>query len=209
MRNLLSVALACFFASSAFAADTATTLALERLAALLTGSFSSADQALADKNYRNATLHAARIWPDRSDGPWLYIEQALAVAPDQPYRQRVFQLATAADGSLEARAFTLDEPIKATGAWRKTVPLSEFTPNHLTFNEGCTLHFRTMPDGAFLGSTRGDGCPSDLRGATHATTEATLTSDKIVWWERGFNASGRQVWGSAAGGYVFKRVVGS
>lgn len=209
MRKHLFAALAVFFASSALAADTATTLALERLATLLTGSFSSADQALADKNYRHSTWHAARIWEDRADGPWLYVEQALAVAPDQPYRQRVFQLVAAPDGSLEARVFTLDDPIKATGAWRKTVPLSGFTPNQLTFNEGCTLSFRAMPDGAFVGSTRGDGCPSDLRSATHATTEATLTSEKIVWWERGFNASGRQVWGSATGGYVFKRVVGS
>ncbi len=209
MRKHLFAALAVFFASSALAADTATTLALERLATLLTGSFSSADQALADKNYRHSTWHAARIWEDRADGPWLYVEQALAVAPDQPYRQRVFQLVTAPDGSLEARVFTLDDPIKATGAWRKTVPLSEFTPNQLTFNEGCTLFFRAMPDGAFVGSTRGDGCPSDLRSATHATTETTLTSEKIVWWERGFNATGRQVWGSATGGYVFKRVVGS
>lgn len=208
MRKLLSATLA-LLVSSAFAADTATTLALERLATLLTGSFSSADQALADKNYRHSTWHTARIWADRADGPWLYVEQALAVAPDQPYRQRVFQLVAANDGSLEARVFTLDEPIKATGAWRKTVPLSEFTPNHLTFNEGCSLSFRAMPDGAFVGSTHGDGCPSDLRGATHATTEATLTSEKIVWWERGFNASRRQVWGSATGGYVFKRVVGS
>lgn len=207
MRKLLLVALAVFVTNSAFTADTATTLALERLATLLTGSFTSADQALADKNYRHTTLHTVRIWQDRSDGPWLYLEQALAVAPDQPYRQRVFQLVAAPDGSLETRVFTLDDPIKATGAWRKTVPLSEFTPNHLTFNEGCTVHFRAMPDGAFVGSTRGDGCPSDMRGATHATTEATLTSEKIVWWERGFNATGRQVWGSATGGYVFKRVV--
>lgn len=206
MRKLLLPALAVLLTSSALAADTATTLALERLATLLTGSFSSADQALADKNYRTATLHTARIWPDRSDGPWLYLEQALAVAPDQPYRQRVFQLVAASDGDLEARVFTLDNPIAATGAWRKTVPLSAVTPNELTFNEGCTVHFRAMPDGAFVGSTRGDGCPSDLRGATHATTEATLTSEKIVWWDRGFNATGRQVWGSATGGYVFKRV---
>lgn len=205
MRKLLSVALT-LIAAPLFAADTATMLAAERISTLLTGTFTSADQALADKNYRNTTLHSVRIWPDRSDGPWLYVEQALADALDQPYRQRVYQLAATADGTLETRIFTLDDPIKATGAWRKTVPLADLTSTHLTFTEGCTVYFRAMPDGSFLGSTRGDGCPSDLRGATHATTEATLTSDRIIWWERGFNASGRQVWGSATGGYVFKRV---
>ncbi|MBX3739020.1 MAG: chromophore lyase CpcT/CpeT [Candidatus Didemnitutus sp.] len=205
MRKLLFFA-AALLAAPLFASDTASTLALERLATLLTGSFSSADQALADRNYRNTTLHAVRIWTNRDDGPWLYVEQALADAPDQPYRQRVYQLALSRDGALEARIFTLDDPIKATGAWRKSLPLSDLTPTRLAFNEGCTVYFHAMPDGSLLGATQGDGCASDLRGATHATTEATLTSDKIIWWERGFNAAGRQVWGSATGGYLFKRV---
>lgn len=205
MRRLLFLAALAFFSTRAHAADTASTLALDRLAALLTGTFSSADQALADKNYRNATLHAVRVWPERSDGPWIYVEQALPEALDQPYRQRVYQLASASDGALEVRVFTLDDPIKATGAWQKTAPLADISPDRLAFNEGCTVIFRAMPDGSFVGSTRGDGCASDLRGATHATTDATLTSDQIVWWERGYNASGRQVWGSATGGYVFKR----
>jgi hypothetical protein len=189
-----------------FAADTASSLALDRLATLLSGTFSSADQSLADKNYRHVVLHAVRIWPERTDGPWLYVEQALAEAPDQPYRQIVYQLATAGDGSLETRLFALDAPIKATGAWRKPDPLADLTPERLSFREDCTVFLRAMPDGSFVGATHGDGCASDLRGATHATTEVTLTSDAIVWWDRGFNASGRQVWGSANGGYVFKRV---
>lgn len=205
MRCLLSLVALVLLATRAIAADTASTLALDRVATLLTGTFSSADQALADKNFRHAVLHAVRIWPERADGPWLYLEQALPEALDQPYRQRVYQLAAPADGSLEVRIFTLDDPIKATGAWQKSDPLADLTPAHLAFNEGCTIIFRAMPDGAFVGSTRGDGCASDLRGATHATTDATLTSEKIVWWERGYNASGRQVWGSATGGYVFKR----
>jgi CpeT protein len=207
MRKLLFAPFAFLLTCSALGADTATVLALDRLATLLSGTFSSAEQALTDKNYRNTTLHAVRIWTDRSDGPWLYVEQALAEAPDHPYRQRVYQLAASNDGTLEVRVFALDEPIKATGAWRKTVPLSDITPARLTFSEGCTVFFRAMPDGALVGNTHGDGCASDLRGATHATTEATLTSDKIVWWERGFSATGRQVWGNAGGGYVFKRIV--
>lgn len=205
MRRFLFLAALAVLAARALAADTASTLALDRLATLLTGTFSSADQALADKNFRHAVLRAVRIWPERADGPWIYVEQALPEALDQPYRQRVYQLATAADGALEVRVFTLDDPIKATGAWQKHAPLADFTPDHLTFNEGCTLFFRAMPDGSFVGSTRGNGCASDLRGATHATTDATLTSEAIVWWERGYNASGRQVWGSATGGYIFKR----
>lgn len=205
MRQLPLLALA-FIATAASAADTASSLALERLATFLTGSFSSADQALADKNYRHVVLHAVRIWPERTDGPWLYVEQALAEAPDQPYRQRVYQLATSADGTLESRVFTLDNPIKATGAWRQAAPLADLAPERLTFREGCTVYLRAMPDGSYIGGTHGDGCASDLRGASHATSEVTLTSDRIVSWDRGFNAAGKQVWGAATGGYVFKRL---
>ncbi|MBI2511212.1 MAG: chromophore lyase CpcT/CpeT [Opitutae bacterium] len=205
MRPLHLLAAIALIATRALATDTASTLALDRLATLLTGTFSSADQAVADKNYRHAVLHAVHIWPERADGPWLYVEQALPEALDQPYRQRVYQLATAPTGSLEARVFTLDNPIKATGAWQKPEPLADVSLEHIAFNEGCTIFFRAMPDGSFVGSTRGNGCASDLRGATHATTDATLTSEQIVWWERGYNASGRQVWGNPTGGYLFKR----
>jgi hypothetical protein len=206
MRKSLCVALLLFVTHASVAADTASQLALERLATFLTGSFSSADQALADKNYRNVALHVVRIWPERPDGPWLYVEQALAEALDQPYRQRVYQLAVAADGTLESRVFTLDDPIKATGAWRTPAPLSDLTPERLTFREGCTVYLQAMPDGSYVGGTRGDGCASDLRGATHATSEVTVKSDQLVSWDRGFNAAGKQVWGASTGGYVFKRV---
>lgn len=191
-------------AAHALAAESAP--AIDRLAALFTGTFSSAEQALADKNYRHVVLHVVQIWPDRRDGPWLYLEQALVEAPEQPYRQRVYQLTASLDGTLEVRVFSLDDPIRATGAWRRTAPLSDSVPAHLTFQEGCSLFLREMPDGSFVGGTRGDGCASDLRGATHATTELTLTADRLISWERGFNASGRQVWGAATGGYVFRRI---
>lgn len=118
------------------AASGRTDEALERLASLLAGSFSSAEQAAADKNYRNVVLHVVRIWPERADGPWLYVEQALADAVDQPYRQRVYQLARRPDGSFESRVFTLADPVAATGAWRKAAPLADLTPAALTLRDG-------------------------------------------------------------------------
>jgi len=34
----------------------------------------------------------------------------------------------------------------------------------------------------------------------------TLTADRMVSWDRGVDAGGRQVWGAERGGYVFDRV---
>jgi hypothetical protein len=53
------------------------------------------------------------------------------------------------------------------------------------------------------GSTQGDGCASALRGAAYATSEVTLTAGELDSWDRGFDATGNQVWGSTKGAYRF------
>ena len=179
---------------------------LEHLAVFLTGSFSSADQARGDKNFRAATLHITPIWTDRSDGPWLYLEQALADAPAHPYRQLVYQLASRADDTLTVHVFELPDPIAATGAWKDSSLLSKLAPANLVPREGCTLVLRLQPGGTFKGGTEGTGCASTLRGASYSTVETVISNLQIVTWERGYNAAGTQVWGSIHGGYVFKRV---
>lgn len=179
---------------------------VERLAALLSGAFSSADQAYTDRSYRNATLRCVRIWPDRTDGPWFYAEQALQSAPEQPYRQVVYQLAATAAEALELRSFELPDPIALTNAWREPARFGKLTPSDLLAREGCTVTLHALPDGSFKGTTAGQGCASDLNGAAYATAELTIAPDRIVSWDRGYNAAGRQVWGPLNGGYLFKRV---
>lgn len=51
---------------------------LDRLVEWLTGTFSSAVQADRDPAFEDVTLHVARVWRDRKDGAWLYLEQSLA-----------------------------------------------------------------------------------------------------------------------------------
>lgn len=180
--------------------------ALEHLTVFLTGSFSSADQARGDQNFRAATLHVVPIWPDRTDGPWLYLEQALAGAPEHPYRQFIYQLATRTDDALEVRVFELPNPVAATGAWKDPTRLAQLTPASLSPREGCTLILRLQPGGIFKGGTEGKGCANTLRGASYSTVETTLSNQQWITWERGFNATGTQVWGSIHGGYIFKKV---
>ncbi len=179
--------------------------ALEHLTVFLSGRFSNADQARNDQNFRNHILHIAPIWADRADGPWLYAEQALADAPAHPHRQLIYQLVTRDDGTLELRIFDLPDPISATGAWKDPDRLANLSPANLTSRQGCSLLLR-QAGGSFKGGTEGKGCSSDLRGASYSTCEMAVTNLQIVSWERGYNATGIQVWGSIHGGYVFKRV---
>lgn len=180
---------------------------LERLADCMTGTFTTADQARGDVNFRDLTLHLAPIWPDRTDGPWLYVEQALSDAPTHPYRQLVYRLSAHPDGSLGYQIFDVPDLIALTGAWREPDRFKQFTPDNLIPREGCSVVLHVQSDGSFAGGTVGDGCTSStLPGVTHMTSLVTVAPQKTVTWDRGYNANGAQVSGSIHGGYSFKRV---
>ena len=201
MRCVLLLVGLHLLAAPAFAATTA----LEHLAAYLTGTFSTTDQARADNRFRDLTLHVTPIWGDRSDGPWLYSEQSLTEVPDHPYRQRICQLAARPNGALEIRLFDLPDPIAATGAWKDPALLAKITPAGLATGESCTLILHAQPDGSFQGGTEGKGCLSTLQGASHTTIQMSVSEQQTITWERGYNADDRQVWGSDRGGLIFKK----
>lgn len=175
------------------------------LADWLTGSFSSASQAAADPEFRDIRLHVARVWPNRSDGIWLYVEQAAAESLDRPYRQRVYHLTQPTDTLFESQVLELPDPERRVGAWRLEQPLADLDPADLGAREGCAILLRRSGN-AFAGSTLGRLCESSHRGAAWATSEVILTADRMVSWDRGFDAAGVQVWGAVKGGYVFDRV---
>jgi hypothetical protein len=179
--------------------------AAAEVAGLLTGSFSSAAQATADPEFRDVRLHVASVWTDRADGPWLYVEQAIATSLDQPYRQRVYRIVDRRDGAVESRVYTLPDPAKVVGAWRDPAPFASMTPDALVLREGCSIVLRRRDDGSWAGSTGEKTCPSDLRGASWASSEVVLEKARMTSWDRGFDAAGTQVWGATKGGYVFVR----
>jgi len=177
------------------------------LAAWLCGSFSSAAQHQADpENFFDIRLHMMPIWPARTDGPWIYVEQAAAEKLDQPYRQRVYRLAPRSDGAIESVVHELPgDALRFAGAWRDPSLLDQLTPEQLIPREGCSLILRRTAAECFTGSTVGRTCISTLRGAAYATSEATVTPFELITWDRGYDAEGRQVWGATKGGYVFRR----
>ena len=83
----------------------------------MTGSFSSAAHAADDTNFYDIRLEMARIWPERTDGAWLYVEQAAAWALEKPYRQRVYHVQDAGDGAYTSTVYALPDPAAAIGAF--------------------------------------------------------------------------------------------
>ncbi len=175
---------------------------LETLASWLEGSFNSEEQAEADSDYFNITLEMKPIWESRNDGKWFYVEQAIAIKRDKPYRQRVYHL-TQNGKIIISEIYTLPNPLRFAGEWKKENPLATLTPDSLTIREGCAMFMERKDSKTFAGSTNGKDCKSNLRGASYATSEATISEDKLVSWDRGFNTKDEHIWGAEKGGYIF------
>lgn len=180
---------------------------MQELARFMVGSFSSAAQAAEDpQNFKDIRLEVVRIWADRSDGPWLYVEQAAAESLAKPYRQRVYRLSMLPGGRFRSDIYTLKgDPLKHAGAGRHSAPLSGLTPEDLEMRSGCAVILAADGNGTYRGSTQARDCESSLRGAVYATSDVQVDALGMVSWDRGFDAAGRQVWGSIAGGYRFRR----
>lgn len=173
----------------------------------LTGSFSSSAQATQDPEFFEIVLHMVPIWEDRADGPWLYVEQAVATAADRPYRQRVYHLAQTGDNEFVSTVYSFEDPMSYAGAYADDFPMSGLSPDDLSIRTGCAITMSWDEDQrAFVGSTNGRDCVSTLRGSTYATSEVYLHMDRLITWDRGFDDNDEQVWGAVKGGYIFDRI---
>lgn len=178
---------------------------VEVLVEYMTGSFSSEEQAEKDSGYFNIELEMVKIWKDRTDGSWIYIEQAVAESKDKPYRQRVYQIKQRDDGKIESIVYSIPEPLRFAGDYKKEFPLLRLTSDSLLIREGCEVVLYRADDGYFEGGTIDKNCSSDLRGASYATSEVMIDKDKMITRDRGFDENGNQVWGATEGGYIFKK----
>jgi hypothetical protein len=178
----------------------------EELVAWMTGWFSSAEQAaLLPDDYFDIRLFMVPIWTDRTDGPWLYVEQAAASALQRPYRQRVYHLVATEDG-VRSDVYELPgDPLVFAGDWRTPERFVALGPDELVPRTGCSIFLERTADG-YRGSTVEGDCPSTLAGASYATSEVVISEDVLESWDRGFDAHGEQVWGATAGAYVFVKI---
>lgn len=200
---LLALTVSCSpFRSSAPAA--APEESLTELQKIMTGSFNSSRQASTDDSYYNIVLHMEPIWTDRP-GNYLYVEQALAATPQEPYRQRVYKLERKGRKKLISRVFELPTPDKFIGAHEDPDRLRLITPADLTERKGCAVYLKMESPGLYRGSTRKNKCKSSLSGASYATSRVSISRTFVQSWDRGFDADGKQVWGATEGGYLFFR----
>jgi len=183
------------------------------LTSYMTGSFSSEAQSKIDSNFYDIRLHMTPIKMGQEIGYWLYVEQAMGTMQDKPYRQRLYQVVEITTGKYESRVYEFENPLQYAGAWKDISKLDSLTFEKLTQREGCTISLQykdQIIDGKyenlFIGATGATSCSSSLRGASYATSEVVISSNKLVSWDRGWDIDGKQVWGAVKSGYAFDKI---
>lgn len=178
---------------------------VDRLADWLSGSFENATQADADPTFARLSLNACRVWPDRTDGRWIYVEEAPEGDLDRPTRQEMRRIRIDDQATLVSEVFAFPAgSTPSAGSWRRPENLDAVDPFLLLPNEGCTIHLTSTED-LFRGETRGRGCQAPGRDATYVTSDVVISATKISSWERGFTDLGVQVSGSQKGPFLFER----
>lgn len=176
---------------------------LIRLANWMEGSFSSEVQHLQDKeNYYHIKLDIIRVWPEREDGVWFYVEQAAKGYETKPYRQRVYHLYENNLGQFESVIYTFDNPLSYAQNYLKFE--REVSAEDCTEKEGCTVYL-TYEGSVYVGGTKTGTCVSKRSGSAYATAQVEVYRDLLYSWDRGFDENGKYVWGAEKSGYIFLR----
>lgn len=174
----------------------------------MTGEFSSAEQAAAETAYDDITLKLTRIWPEKKTGAWIYVEQALATTPNEPYLQRVYFLREMGDGQFSSDIYIIPEQEKFVGAWKDASQFMEMDQFDLKYKDGCAV-FLDYDGFQYSGSTNTETCKSSLQSASYATSEIKVTKGVLESWERWYDSEGNQVRGAEKGPYIFKKIINS
>ncbi len=187
------------FPLSVFAQDKIS--GLDVLSSYMTGSFHSAKQAEMDTNYLDIRLDMHRIWKNRTDGVWLYVEQALNKEEAKPYRQRVYHLEEVKN-LYRSSIYEIDSALQFTGLHKDKSLEAELTFDRISKLDGCAIEL-SFNGSSFVGATKKGECKNSWGKATYATSEVEIFSDKLISWDRGWNAEDEYVWGAEKGGYHF------
>lgn len=208
--------LPCLCLGVALAADDAKDAGYhDELTALTLGSFTTSAQSARDDRYGVAEAEIVRIWPDRTDGVWLYQEQAyMGDTPDdidqsmkaRPYFARVTHSVEVTPGVVQRSVHKLKNPAAAAGGWQADEPLSDLGPADLEDSE-CAITVTRIAENYWRSES--EQCPNAHRGAAYALSLGITTDGAYANWDRGFTEEGEHVWGPSSGGYIFKRKDGN
>ncbi len=173
---------------------------LNELVSIMQGQYSSEAQSKKDTSYFNISLRMVPIWKDK--GHYLYVEQAMFSKQEKPYRVRIYKISSMND-QFVSEIYTLKNEKEWIGKWKTPEKFETLNENDIELKQGCEVLLKRIDKNKYSGKTGNKTCPSELRGASYATSIVTITNNGIVSWDQGFDKNDKQVWGAENGGYEF------
>lgn len=173
---------------------------LNELVTIMQGQYSSEAQSKKDTSYFNISLRMVPIWKNK--GHYLYVEQAMFSKQEKPYRVRIYKVSQRGD-EFVSEIHTLKNEKDWIGKWKTPEAFETLTENDIELKSGCEVILKRVGKNKFEGQTGIKTCPSELRGASYATSKVTVTENEILSWDQGFDKNDKQVWGAEKGGYEF------
>lgn len=177
---------------------------LDELVSIMQGNYSSEKQAAVDTSYFNISLRMTPIWKDK--GHYLYVEQALSKRQDKPYRVRIYKVSQRGENEFVSEIYTLKNEKDWIGKWNDPEAFQKLAETDIELKPGCEVILKRIEKNKFTGQTGDKTCPSELRGASYATSKVTVLPNQILSWDQGFDKEGKQVWGAEKAGYIFDKI---
>lgn len=212
----ITCAWAIAFGSAALAdtADISASIPVEQqvqeVVSHLDGAMDTSAQASANPKAPNVRITSCKVKVEDAatlnrPQEFLYQEQALSQKLTQPYRQRFLRIAPSADKrSVESAVFKPPTPAAWTGLCGK--PEAERIVKISDIGESKCSVFLQRQSKNYVGDTKTGGCPSDYKGAVRITNHIVLHQAGMDTLDRGFDATGKQVWGAKNDPYQFRWV---
>ncbi len=178
---------------------------LEQLHNYMQGSFNSANQAKTDSNYYNILLHMYPIWETK--GTFLYVEQSLSSMSNNPYRQRIYELARVSDSTISSTIYELPNDSLYIGQWKNKTLFDSLTITDLKLRKGCDVILKQITENSYKGGTIDRNCLSNFRKSVYSTSQVEICENQIISWDRGFDNDDNYIWGAEKEGYIFDRII--
>ena len=170
------------------------------------GSFSNQTQAEKSGATNYYWLHQARIWPDRTDGIWLYSEFNQAGVEGTPLQQIIYRVNDNLAGGLIIKSYQLPGSLnRYLGDWRAPREFNSLDPMFLEPMPGCQITLTRDSKGALSGRSDGRDCKSMLPESSYQQTKIRIGSLGLTLWLTGYDEDNKQVFGPGASGFVMNK----
>jgi hypothetical protein len=172
----------------------------------MTGYFSSKNQAdtSSDKYHVDVRLRMCRIWENRTDGFWIYVEQAYASDTTQPYRQRLYHMIEA-NGSIKDEIYGIKDDSLYLFGWQKPEIFNNLSDTSIVLKENCGLDFKFQgSENVFEAKTSGCNCKASIPRVAYITSVSKIHNNYLTSWDLGFNETGEIVMGPESP-YIFEK----